>query len=390
MKHVYRLGAWLGVFLSILMIPQLSFCDEILFHELIFNHKLIETTMYSVNDDGSGPVKLGDGEFAKRSPDKTYLSYIKLDPPYYRFETWGDLVIKNVKSGEVIPVQNFSRVDCNKVQCNIIMRQPGHKKTDSVVLPNCTINYCWNPDSTRVAYATILGLSMRDGFVYVFDVKTRKATRLHHFKYHSFTTVPWGISMSWSPDGKRLLFNTADIETKDINKLNIYLIDPETQTKKSVENGCLPRFVDNKTIIFSTGATIWRKNIETGEKTKVIDIQGVVSSISRVRQNRVLLQVAPGENPTSGPSKLYSLNIETHQLKQINVENYIFYCPHISPDGKKMTVIGADLAEKRFGYFVYDFQTKKVILLKALNIDENSRGLLMGTVFGYGNHAHWD
>lgn len=384
MIRLYLFGTWLGVFLSILIVPHLSFSYEILFHEEIIDYDKQETVMYSIQDDGSGLVKLGDGGFAQRSFDKTYISYIKTAPDYSMTGVYGDLVIKNVKSDEVLPVQNFSKVDCTVVECP---RQP--QKSDSLAMGHCTIKHCWNPDSNRVAYASVLGMSLRDGFVYLFDVKTRQTTRLHHFKYSRFTNVLWGMSLSWSPDGKLLLFNTTSMGPMDKNGADIYLIDPETQTVRKIETGYLPRFVNNKTIIFSTGSSIWSKHIDTGDKNKLVDIQGKVASISEVKQNRVLFQTAPEKIPDGGPINLFLLNVDTHQLEEIKVENHVFYCPNISPDGQKMTAFGMNWAERTMGYCVYDFKAKQAMLLKTLNVEEN-RGFWLGLLFGYGNHTHWN
>jgi WD40 repeat protein len=380
--HLY--SVLFSIFLSVIIFSHVSFSDEILFHEEFITYDKQETIMYSIKDDGSGLVSLGNGAFPQRSSDKAYLSYVKTLPRDIRCGVYGKLVIKDVKSDEVLPVQNFSKVDCKTVRC-----PPQPKKVDALAMHHCTIKHCWSPDSKRVAYAAALGMSLRDGFVYVFDAKTRQTTRLFHFTYSSFTGVPMATSLSWSPDGKLLLFNTSRIGPRDKGEPDIYLIDPATQAARKIEPGYLPRFADDKHIIFSKGTSIWMINIDTNEKNMVAEINEKVASVSEVRHSRVLLQTAPEKNPDMGPVNLYLLNIDNHKLEAIKAENQVFYCPKFSLDGQKMTAVGINRAEKIMGYYVYDLGTKQARLLKALDVARN-RGFWMGIMFGYGNHTHWN
>ena len=238
--------------MAILVFANISYAGDILFHEEFTDTEIPEAVMYRVEDDGSDLTNIGNGAFPQRSPNKNYFSFIT-----YAYQ-FGQLLIRDEISHEILQTQ---------------------KDSENLVLQPCSIRYCWYPDSKRVAYAAILQRNTHEGFIYIFDTKTRQTKKVHHFKYSRYSDAIWGTTLTWSPDGKYLLFNTPGMDSKNEDTTVISLIDPKIESVKTLEIGYLPRFVNDKKIVFTTGLSIWITDIDNGKKSKILDTQYPVVSL---------------------------------------------------------------------------------------------------------------
>ncbi len=356
---------------GVVLTPKLIYGDDILLHEI--SNK--EVNMYSVTPDGSTVKTLGRGMFPQRSPNKNYLSYINVLPEQYGVSAEeGHLVIKDLKRMMSFQVEDHLLED--------------HHLIESIIC------YCWRPDSKSVAFATLFGPDRLDGYICVFDLSTRKTRKVAQFKrYYDYEVAIIFTRLEWSPDGKYLVFSSPSEKPK--RQEDIKLINPDNgETKIISKNGYFPSFINNELILFVAGSEkseIWTMHYDGSEKKRIFDVKSAVLRPTKIVNNRMIIQTQEIGKGSQSPFKLYLLNIKEKHLETINVENYILLCPNISPDGKKMTVFGMNykLETENIGYYIYDFDTKNISLLKDLQYEED-RGFWWGLYLGYGNSTNWN
>ncbi len=364
-----------AVVLLILSFSGLLYSSEIFFHEeFIDKDGDFIHNMHSVNDDGSMPINIGYGAMPKLSPNKKYLSFIKATPEYSGQPSFSQMIIMDGRNDR----KNITDTKGNIIsETDIIFRGEEY-------LGEKIIRYCWHPNSESLAYAMVEGPNRRDGFIYIFNIKTGKTTKIYNFKYNMYTDAIWATTLEWSPDGKYLLFYTTTSEKK---RNGIYIIDPETKLVRLVsEDGALPRFVDNNRIVFIVKSSIWIIDIRSNEKTEIIDTKLKIIDLSNVIGEKLVIQVFPEiDTPT-----LHLFDFGDNTVKVLQFEEHIFFCPKLSPDGNKMTVIGKlKNRTTTAGFYIYDFKLKKITLLKKL-MTEGSKGFWYGVYFGYGNNSSWN
>jgi len=356
--------------------PKSIYSDEILFHERS-NNKM---NMYSIKPDGSDLKSLGPGRYPQRSPDKNYLSYIKFIPHHYIISLWGQgsLVIKDLKR-------------------NVSFQVEDHLQGERFPIEHI-ICYCWSPDSKSVAFATLFGPGKGDGYICVFDLRTQKTRKVVQFRRDGVKNENIFIStrLEWSPDGKYLVFSSP-VKILNDNK-SIKLINPNNGKIKIIaKNSSFSSFINNKSILFVTGyegvegAEIWTMHIDGSEKMKIFNLKLPIILTSKAVNNKVIFQTSETKN---GQPILQFLDIKEKYLITIKVEDYILLCPNISPDGNKMTVFGMNnkLGKGNIGFYIFDFETNNISLLKDLQYDELSedKGFWFGALYGYGNSTNWN
>lgn len=352
------------------LIVNLLFAGIAIGGDILLNEEIGgEVIIYRISPDGTNLNKIGQGFFPQWSPDGKYISYVEYfkiaDPSIVR-----GLVVIESTGKEIFRISG--RIDITSI-----------------------VRYLWNPNGKGIALVTVFG--RHKGSILYYDIATKQIKTLHKIEFQSLDMAFLLTSLEWSSDGKLLLFSSGSALPEG---QGFVLIDIEKETVKNLsEVGILPRFMGNK-VLFVMGSEIWNINFDGSDKKRLFDAGMPIISLSKIVNDRTILQIDAKSLDQEFPFRLYLLNLDNKMhLKEIGSENHLLLSPSISPDGKKFTAIGMRLRkdgqfvseeESELGYYIVDISTEKITLLKRFEERNKSEGFWWGVYYGYGNHTSWN
>ncbi len=148
------------------------------------------------------------------------------------------------------------------------------------------------------------------------------------------------LDMSFSPDGKKLAFTDWQSGNKNVYMINSMEGAAVQQITSTNSDELGPYFApDGKSIFFSKseGSTyyIWNFNLETSLLTQYS--QGFTPCIAPDGENMIITR----NNPDNQRGEIWMINLKTGMETLIlNDPVKGFSSPHISPDGKKIVLVG--------------------------------------------------
>lgn len=355
------LRSFLGMILT-LIFNSIANGSNILFHEEVGNQAVI----YSMASDGTNLEKIGQGLSPQCSPDRKFISYIE-------------------------PVKGYDPT----IVRGLVVTEPGGKEVFRIGITGI-VRYRWAPDSNGIALVTVLG--RHQGTIAYYDIKTRQIKPLHKVEFKDLDIAFIATTLEWSPNGRQILFSSRSLLPKGKGVLLIDIKDGAT--KNLSDEGTLPGFVSNK-VLFAVDSEIWTINLDGSDKKRLFDVGMPIISLSKIVNNKIILQINAEKLNKELPFKLYLLNLDNNKmnLKEINSKNHLLLCPNIAPDGNKFTAIGMRLKkdgqfvseeESELGYYVFDIKTEEVTLLKRFEDRNKGKGFWWGIYGGYGNHTSWN
>lgn len=334
------------VFLTIIFLvslPVLTSANEgiILFHSLEEDGSWI----YSIDTDGTGLKKLiKNGLSPVLSPDKKMFAYM----------TSADKVNDPRNNKIIISISDLTGkvlFTVDPIKTKIV----GIEKYD---LPGY---YVWSPDGNKLSILSLV----RERFIHVriYDINTQKVQDIFNAKVEDFDSAYSSSYVEWL-DNKRLLFNgslkKAEIAIKIVN-LESNKIEEFQQNKIFLVGyfeksflGVLPSEKVIDFILFDE---------KGNEKEKILHLDKAYILGSRVVNNKILLYIM-GKLPFYRNVNI--LNLNNKQIEKIEIpRDYSLFSPEFSPDGNKFICVIVNEKEDKGGYYIYNINSKKLVLLYA-------------------------
>jgi len=167
----------------------------------------------------------------------------------------------------------------------------------------------WSSDGSRIAYSgdIIQGGSWYggipiDGSIFTYNLKTGETKRLTEKAVNIYDkdTKEWKLSGSllpkWSPDGKKILYNYQNFDKtgsreykQNITELWVMGVDGSNKKKLISEPVEYPvteyTWADANYALAKTKSALWKINVETGAKEKILDLTEEKAKLNQQEEN---------------------------------------------------------------------------------------------------------
>ncbi len=219
----------------------------------------------------------------------------------------------------------------------------------------------WSPDRSKIAFiATSEGEGRNRGTLMLMNGDGSDLQEVAR----DVLTYSWPV---WSPDGRGIAFSSlhafdTDSFTGAIS-LNIYELETGIErdlTGDQLAHAAVPTWSPDGTAIAFVSNTIKRRNeggidLEDGNVYVVPAIGGPVRDLTQnrifdeswvqwsPRGDRLLIFTAPGDWASPAKSRLFLLGLDSDELEEVDIDEWLTSLPFWSPDGERIAwVSGGD------------------------------------------------
>ncbi len=363
--------------------------------------------LWEMDTDGKNPVQITDVEGGitgyKYAPDMSkilYLKEVKLDSTVN--DKYPDLDKANAKIVEDIMyrhwdswIESYSHIFVANYNGKSILDATdimANEKYDSPLKPFGGIEQInWSPDSKNIVYTSKKMRGKEYAFstnsdIYIYNIESKQNTNI------SEGMMGYDIAAVYSPNGKKLAWESMEHDGYEADKNRLIVYDFETKEKKDYTKDFdqnvsgLVWSPDGSKIYFTSGyharVQIYELNIETNAIKAITkgdyDYLSIALAGDKIIGSKQSMQV---------PTEIYSINIETGAEKQISFENkeildqlalgkveerwikttdnkqmlvWVIYPPHFDPNKKYPTLLycegGPQSTVSQFYSYRWNFQ----------------------------------
>ena len=346
--------------------------DSIASGEIVFTETIDrKPSLFIIDSDGTNYREVAKGaQHPQLSHDGKLLAFIKKYP-----DGSSNLEISNIE-GKVLHKAGGIKV-----------KMGGDKNLRKNI---CSIT--WSPDNSVIAFTSAFFVP-RNLYLEIYDLKSKKTEMLYRIPVDDLDEACIS-DIQWIDNGKKIVMPPSFFREKK----GIYTFDLEKRKKEFVtyEIG-IPKVWGESKIVYMTrkgnGYSFWSIDLQNKKKKFIFKTDGFLDNIralipsSKIINNQLVLTAWAPPNQTT-----YILDINSKNLKNINIRDYLLYFPELSTKGDKILSYGVSKeGEKKeklesFGLYIYDIKKEKMTRLKKISSEMDN---LFSWNFMFGNNKYF-